>query len=81
MAKIRLVNEVILDAEFEPGTEHEGPGGDLCRAFGGEANVFVCAVFFGSLDLHLVDFLHTVCHTCPVKKHTLLSVMFNGCII
>ena len=38
--------EVILDAEFEPGTEHEGLEGDLCQAFGGEAKVFVCAVFF-----------------------------------
>lgn len=36
--------------------------------------------FFGSSDLHLVDILHTVCHTRPVKKNTLLSVMFNGCI-
>lgn len=45
--KIHLVNEVILDAEFEPGTEHEGPGGDLCRAFAGEAKVFcLCCVFW-----------------------------------
>ena len=44
--KIHLVNEVILDAEFEPGTEHEGPGGICVEHSRVKRRFFVCAVFF-----------------------------------